>query len=452
MNIIVVGCGKVGMTIVEQISGENHDITVIERNSKKVELVASKYDVIGVTGDGASYSVQMEAGVEEADLLIAVTGSDELNLLCCLFAKKAGNCKTIARVRNPIYNKDIHYIKEELGLSMVINPEFAAATEIARLLRFPSATKVDTFAKGRAEMVHFRVLPEHKICNLSLSEVRSRFKYDILVCAVEREGEVIIPGGNFVVHAEDILSIIANPLNTNNFLERIGADTHKVKDVMVIGGGKITYYLALQIQNMGIKMRIIENNISRCEELSENFPKALIIHGDGTDKELLMEEGLAKTEAFVPLTDIDEENILLALYAKRESKAKSIVKINNATFNEVFQELDAGRVIDPKRITANRIIKYVRSMRNHQSEDQIVTLCKIINDQAEAIEFLVEADCPLIGRKIKAMELKKNLLIGCITRKAKAFIPSGDDCFEAGDSVVIVTINNRLERITDILR
>lgn len=450
MNIIVVGCGKVGMTLVEQLSSENHDITVIDKESERVDIATNTYDVMGLVGDGTSYTMQLEAGVEQADLLIAVTGSDELNLLCCLFAKKAGNCRTIARVRNPLYNKDIHYIKEELGLSMVINPEYAAATEIARLLRFPSAIKIDTFAKGRVELIRFKVNAQYKVCGSALSEIRSKYKCDILICAVERGDDIYIPDGNFVIEPEDILSIIATPINSNNFFEKIGADTHKVKDALIIGGSTITYYLAAQIQNMGIKLRIIENNLKRCEELSDLLPKALIIHGDGTDKDLLMEEGLANTEALIALTNIDEENILLALYARKQSRAKSIVKINRTTFNEVIRELDIGSVIDPKYITANNILKYVRGMRKNSTENSIVTLYKLINNRAEAVEFLIEPDCPMIGTKLKDLQTKDNLLIGCITRKNKVFIPGGDDSFQENDSVVVVTTHSGLKEITDI--
>ena len=452
MDIIIVGCGKVGSTLVEQLSDENHNITVIDKDAAKVGRITNSYDIMGFVGDGTSYSLQMNAGVENADLLIAVTGSDELNLLCCLFAKKAGNCRTIARVRNPLYNKDLHYIKEELGLSMVINPEYAAAMEIARLLRFPSANKIDTFAKGRVEMARFKVQPEHKICGNSLSQIRTQYKCDLLICAVERKGEVCIPDGNFVIEPDDIISVIATPVNSNYFFEKIGADTHKVKDAMIIGGGTITYYLGAQLQNMGIKLRIVESNLQRCEELSDLLPKTMIINGDGTNKELLLEEGLANTEAFVALTNIDEENILLALYARKQSRAKSIVKIDRSSFDEVIRELDVGSIIDPKYITANYIIRYVRGMRKNSTENSIETLYKILDGRAEAVEFLIEPDCPLIGQKLKNLQTKDNLLIGCITRKRRVLIPGGDDSFQPDDSVIVVTTHTGLKEITDILR
>jgi len=451
MQIIVVGCGKVGATLAEQLSNETHDITIVDTNAEKVQKLANAYDVMGVVGNGASYSTLMEAGIEVADLLIAVTGSDEQNLLCCLFAKKTGNCQTIARVRNPIYNNDIRYIKDELGLSMTINPEYTAATEIARLLRFPSAIKIDTFSRGKVELIKFKIKPEYKLHGFKIMDVRSKLKCDILVCAVERGDEVVIPDGNFTLAEEDLVSIVGTPVNSTTFFEKIGIPTNRIKDAIIVGGGKITYYLAEQLKDMRISLSIIESDKSRCEELSESFPKAIVIHGDGTDKNILLEEGLKSAEAFIALTNMDEENILLSLYAKSQTDAKLVAKINRITFDDVINKLDVGSIIYPKYITANYILRYVRGMQNSIG-DNIETLYKIIDNKAEAIEFKVSGDSSLVNRTLDEMSLKSNLLIASIYRNGKVIIPSGQDFFLPEDLVVVITTNPGLKDLKDILK
>lgn len=288
MQIIIVGCGNVGTTLAEQLSSEGHNIAVIDMNRQRLQNLSNSFDVMGVDGNGVSFAVQKEAGVEQADLLIAVTGSDEVNLLCCLIARKTGGCHTIARVRNPIYNLEINYIKEELGLSMVINPEFAAAVEMSRLLKLPSAITIDTFTKGRVEVVKYRVGEDSVLCDQSLQQIKSRLKSDILICTVERGEDVYIPGGNFIIRARDEISIIGTPQKTLAFFKKLGAVVTSAKNVMIIGGGKTAYYLSKQLMDMGIQIKIIELNKTRCEELSELLPKATIIQGDGTDRNLLM--------------------------------------------------------------------------------------------------------------------------------------------------------------------
>ena len=315
-------------------------------------------------GNGASIATQMEAEVEHADILIAVTGSDELNLLCCLIAKKAADCQTIARVRNPIYNKEIGFIKERLGISMIINPEFTTATEIARLLRFPSAIKIDTFAKGRVELLKFRIKPEFNLDHVAVSSLREDLRCDILVAGVEREEDVYIPNGEFILKDGDLVSIIASPQNAAKFFQKIGLKTNQVKNCMIVGGGTIGFYLAKQLIDMKIDVRIIEKQKERCDELSELLQGAMILHGDGTDKKLLQEEGLEKTEAFVTLTNMDEENILLSLYAKDQTSAKLVTKVNKISFDHLIDKLDIGSVIYPKYLTADYIVQYVRAMQN----------------------------------------------------------------------------------------
>lgn len=452
MQIIIVGCGKVGSTLAEQLSLEGNDITIIDTNAKKVQLLSNSGDLMGIIGNGASYKTQLEAGVEKANLLIAVTGSDELNLLCCLIAKKAGNCQTIARVRNPLYYSELGFIKEELGLSMVINPEYAAATEIARLLRFPSAIKIDTFAKGRVELLKFKIREQSKLHGFRIMDIHTKLKCDVLICAVERGDDVIIPSGNFVLQEHDIISIVALPRKSSEFFKKIGISTNQVRGALLVGGGKISFYLAKQLADMGIAVRIIEADEERCEELNELLPKKVtIIHGDGTNKDLLMEEGLSDADAFVALTNFDEENILLSLFAKSNSKAKLIAKVNRIKFDEVIDSLDIGSVIYPKYITANYIIRYVRAMRNSIGSN-VETLYRIIENKAEALEFCVHEGSPVTGIPLEHLNLKNNLLVCCINRKGKIITPNGQDTIEVGDTVVVVTTNTGLSDLRDILK
>ena len=450
MQIIIVGCGNVGVTLTAHLSSDGHDITVIDSNGKKVQQVASKYDVKGVVGNGASYLTLMEAGIEKADLMIAVTGLDEQNLLSCLFARKAGICHTIARVRNPEYIKEIDYIKEELGLSMTINPEYAAATEIARLLRFPSAIEIDTFAKGKIELLKFKMGSDSKICGLQLKKINSVIKCDVLVCAVERGSEVIIPDGNFVLEAGDVVSIVASPANAARFFKQIGIETNQVKDAVLVGGGAVSYYLAKQLCDMGISVVILEKDQHRCEELSELLPKARIINGDEIDRDLLLEMGLRETEAFAALTGIDEENIMLSLFAKRHSRAKIITKVNRISFDEIVDNMELGSVIYPKFITSEYIIQYVRAMQNSIGSN-VETMYKLIGDRVEALEFSIREDSPVVGIPLQALNLKPNLLICSINHKGKVITPRGQDMMQVGDTVVVVTTNVGLKDVKDIL-
>lgn len=450
MRIIIVGCGKVGSTITEQLVQEGHDIAVIDRDSTVIHDITNNFDVLGVVGNGASYSVQMEAGIEETDLLIAVTGSDEQNLLCCLFAKKAGNCNTIARVRNPLYNHEIGFIKDELGLSMTINPEFAAATEIARLLRFPSAIKIDTFTKGRVELLKFMV-PEGSILeNSSLIDISKRFHHDVLFCIVERRDEVVIPDGSFVLKANDIISIVASPKKAKEFFEKINVETHQVKDTMIVGGGTIAYYLAEQLLNMGIHVKIVERDKERCEVLSELLPGAVIINGDATNQDVLMEEGVMHTESFVSLTGIDEGNIFLSLFAKGCSKAKVITKINRISFENIIENFQLGSLIYPKFITAEYIIRYVRAMQNSIGSN-VETMYRLIENKAEALEFRIKEESIVVGKTLESLKIRKGILIACISHKGQIIRPNGQSQISVGDTVIVVTTQKGLRDINDII-
>ena len=451
MKIIIVGFGKVGSTLTEQLYSEGHDVVVVDLLEKKLETAVSDYDVMTVQGNGASYNVQLEAGVEEADLLIAVTASDELNLLCCLIARKAGQCHTIARVRNSMYNKEINFIKEQLGISMIINPELATAREIAKLLRFPSAIQIDTFARGRAELLKFKLRPEFGLDGLRVMDIMEKLNCDVLVCGIERKEEVTIPNGNFVLRDHDNVSIMATPQNASKFFSKIGVNTHRVKDTLIIGGGKITYYLAHQLLDMGIRVKVIENDKDRCLQLSNLLPKANILYGDGTDETLLLSEGLHNTQSVVSLTNFDEENLLISLFAMKHSNAKIIAKVNRITFNDIINELDIGSVVYPKYLTANYILKYVRATQNAQGSN-VETLYKILDKRAEALEFCIRENSPVVGVPLMELNLKDNLLLCCINHKGKIIIPRGQDPIQVGDTVMVVTTNTGLRDIRDILK
>jgi len=451
MNIIIVGCGKVGMTLTKQLSIEGHDVTIVDESSDRLQAAAADYDVMGVIGNGASHSVLVDAGIEEADLLIAVTDSDELNLLCCLLAKKAGDCRAIARVRNPIYSKEAEYIKREMGLSMIINPEMAAAEEIVRVLEFPKAIEINPFAKGKVELLKFKVEQGSVLDGFSLIDLHTKFSSEVLVCAVERENEVIIPDGRFVFRAKDRVSVVGTPMNVSFFFKKIGMDTHRVGDAMLIGGGRMAYYLAKRLIDLGIKVKIVEKRRERCEQLSILLPKAMILHGDGTDKQLLIEEGLEHSSAFVALTGMDEENILLSLFARKRSKAKLVTKVKRINFNEVIDDMDLDTVIYPQDITAESILRYVRAKQDTRGSE-IESLYKIIEDKAEALEFKIKETSAVTAISLEKLAIKPNILIGCIHRNGEVIIPKGKDCLLPGDSVVVVTTNKRLTSITDILK
>ena len=450
MKIIIVGCGKVGLALIEQLSKEGHDLTLIDQSRDVVESVTNKYDIMGMVGNGASYHVQVEAGIEESNLLIAVTESDELNLLCCMIAKKSSNCQTIARVRNPEYSQDVNSIKSKLGLAMVINPERAAAREAARLLRTPSAIKVDTFAKGRVELLKLRIEQGSVLHGVRLMELSHKLHCNVLVCAVQREDEVIIPKGNFVLQEKDIISIVASPKKADDFFRKIGMDHGKVRDAMIVGGGDLTYYLTEELLSMGINVTIIEKDMNRCNFLSEHLPKANIIYGDGSERQILEEEGLAGAEAFLSLTDMDEENIMMSLFAKRCSGAKLVTKINKIAFDDIISQLEIGSIICPKQITAENIVRHVRGMENSLGMN-IESLYRIIEDKAEALEFLIQKGSPVIGIPLQEIKLKKNVLVCCINHGGQIITPRGSDVIHEMDTVIVVTTETGFSDIADIL-
>ena len=451
LRIIIVGCGKVGATLIRQLDKEGHEITIIDQKAEKIQEITNMYDIMGIVGNGASYSVQKEAGIDNADLIIAVTESDELNLLCCTIARRVGKCSAIARVRTPDYSKEVGYIREQLGLAMIINPELEAAKEAARILFLPTALEVSSFAHGQAEMVKIRIPEGSKLDQLRIMDLQKHFAANILICAIEREGNVYIPSGSFTLQKGDIISFAGTRREGRLFLKKIGFATKQVKSTMIVGGGKAAYYLADQLLRMGISVKIIESDRARCEELSVLLPDAIIINGDGTNQDLLTEEGIETVESFVPLTGIDEENIMLTLYAKSVSSAKVITKINRINFADIISGLDLGSVIYPKFITSEAIIAYVRA-KQASMDSNIETLYHMFDQRAEAIEFHVTEESAVTNIPFKDLSLKKNLLIAFIVRKGSIIIPTGQDCIKVGDNVMIVTTHTGFNDIVDILK
>lgn len=449
LNIIIVGGGNVGATITEQLSREGHHITVVDRDPEIVKYISATYDVLGIVGNGSSYKVQIEAGIESADLLIAVTASDELNLLCCTMAKKVGNCASIARVRTPDYSDELGYIRQKLGLSMIINPELETAREIARLLRLPGALSINSFARSHAELVKFRLTKPSPLLGRSIMQLSDLLE-NVLICAVEREGELHIPNGSFVFAEGDVVSFIAAPRNASRLFKKIGIETTAASDAMLVGGGKITFYLAKQLLDAGIHVRILEKDPARCAELAEKLDGALVFCGDGTDEHFLAESGFMQADAFVPLTNIDEENILLTLYAKSKTDAKVITKINRTNFHEVIAGLEMDSVVYPRYITTESIITYARARQNSLGSN-IETLYHLFDNRAEAIEFRVAPDNAVVGKPIMALSLKRDLLLACVYRDGKVFIPSGHDALQGGDAVVVMTKHSGFRDIDDIL-
>ena len=452
LNIIIVGCGKVGTTLLQRLSEEGHNVTLIDNNQRLVENLSNSYDVMGITGNGASCKVQMEAGIETADLFIAVTESDELNLLCCTIAKKGGDCSTIARVRNPVYSEEQAYLREQLGLSMIINPELETAREISRILRLPAALSTNSFSKGQAELVRFQIPNNSYLDGKTLYSLQKEFDFKFLICGLERGDSIIIPNGDQCLQGGDIITIIASARNVYVFFKKIELIKKRVASTMIIGGSRTAYYLAKQLTEMGIEVKVIESDIKRCEELDGLLEKALIINGDGTDEALLIREGIESVDAFIPLTGIDEENILLTLYAKRITNAKAVTKVDRVNFNNVIQSLELGSVIHPRLLISEAIIAYVRGKKNSIGSGNVESLYHWFDNRAEAVEFKIKKSSEITEVPLCEMSLKNDLLIASIIRNGKLIIPRGQDYILQGDTVIVVTTHTGLKDIHDILK
>ncbi len=450
LKIIIVGCGKVGSTLVERLSGDDHDITVIDRNPERVQEITDRHDVYGIVGNGASLSVQQEADVEQADVFIAVTPSDELNLLCCVVAKRAGHCDVIARVRTPEYVEEADYLKEKLGLTMIINPDQQAAYAIARILFMPKALSVDIFAGGQADMIRLKLPEGNVLTEKRIMDLDNDILSAVLICAVEREGKVVIPDGSFVLKAGDVIAFVAQMRKVRGFLKRVGLATHQVRDTMLLGGGRCSYYLTQLLIKAGVTVKIVEKDEGRCEDLSVQFPKAIVVNGDATNMDLLDEAGIRSVESVVALTDVDEENIMLSLHTRKQTDAKLVTKVNRINFRPIVDDLDLGSVIFPEYLTAEAITAYVRT-KAEQLHSDIETLVRLFSDQLEAIELYVGEDSEVAGVPLAKLNLKEHVLITCINRGGEIIIPRGHHELLPGDTVVVATTQTNIGKVDDIL-
>ncbi|MDR0929543.1 MAG: Trk system potassium transporter TrkA [Oscillospiraceae bacterium] len=451
MRIVIIGDGKVGYTLTERLAGEGHDLVVIDSNGRTLQSLSNSLDVITVEGNGASAAVQREAGVQHSDLLIAVTSMDELNMICCLVGHNLGVRHTIARVRNPDYATQMDLLRDDLGLSMTVNPELSAAQEISRLLRFPSAIHIEAFARGRAELVEYRVPEDSALVGMPLYRMPSALNAHVLVCAVRRGDDVHIPSGDFVLRAGDHIHVTTPSIELPHFFRRVGANQQHIRTMLIIGGGRVAYYLARAMLAIGVQVTIIESDAERGDALKERLPKALVIHGDGTDPDVLTEVGLEHTDAFVALTGIDEENIILSLYARARSHGKVIAKVDRLPFISMLGGLGLDSLISPKAIAANAIVSYVRGMQNARGSN-VETMHQMLDGRVEGLEFRIRGTADYLNRPLKDLPLKDGLLIGCIVRRGATIIPGGNDTIEAGDSVVVITTNRLLNDFNDIFK
>lgn len=451
MRIVIIGDGKVGHQLTTQLSEEDYDIVLIDQNEGKLQAALNQLDIFCITGNGADVEVQKQADVPNADLVIACASSDEMNMLSCLLARKIGAKHTIARLRNPIYYRQIDLLKADLHLSMAVNPELAAANEVARILLFPEASKVETFMKGRVELVQMPVREGSQLADLSLAEIYRKYKIKILVCAVKRGNDVYIPDGDFVLRQGDKLHIAAAHEDLKTFFKALGKKNAKVKNVLLCGGGHLCFYLAQQLLQAGMQVKIIEKNEKRCEELCELLPKAMIIRGDAADQDLLLEEGIQSANALVALTGMDEENIIMALYAKMQGVDKIIAKINSETRAQMVEELGIDSAVSAKSAAANAILNYVKARMNSYSNANVETMYRLVNGRVEAQEYIIKQECEYTNIPLKDLPTKPNHLIACIGRNRKVIIPNGNDHLEVGDSVIIVTKEHTVRQLKDIL-
>ncbi|MBQ5851118.1 MAG: Trk system potassium transporter TrkA, partial [Lachnospiraceae bacterium] len=442
MKIIIVGYGKVGYTLADQLSGENHDVVIIDNNPSVLQKSQELLDVMIIQGNGASLETQKEADVQHGDVLIAATAADEVNLLCCILARKLGCKSTIARVRNPEYYQQIQFLRAELGLSLSINPEKATANEIYRLLKIPSFMHCETFARGRAELAEFKISEDSSLSGMSLEGFGSMVHLDILVCGIERGDEFVIPNGGFTMQAGDNITVAGSTRDLASLIKQLDLPRTKIRNVIIIGGSRTAVYLAKELLHSHVNVKIIERDFYRCQELSGLLPEALIIHGEGPIEALLVEEGIKSTDAVIPLTDIDEENIIISMYAKYMGVKKVITKIDRIEYAIAFKDKGIDSIIFPSLLTAGEIVRYVRAMGN-TSGSEMVSLHKIIDGKAEAMEFHINSSVKYLNEPIMNLKLKKDVLLCCIIRKGKIVIPRGNDVIMENDSVILVTNADR---------
>jgi trk system potassium uptake protein len=444
MKAVIVGCGKVGYNLAESISKENYDVIVIDKNAETLRKAEENLDVMCIKGNGVSTNILLEAGIDEADLLIAVTNSDEINMVSCLTAKKLGVAHTIARIRDPEYARELSLLKEELDLDMVINPEQAAADEIARSLHFPLAINVENFAKGRVKLAEIKVTSDMDICDLKLKDMPSKSYGSILVGVVVRDGKVIVPRGEFQIKDNDSVYVIGKSSSVYNFCKKISKAPQRMKNVMIIGGGRIAYYLTRLLTDMGTKAKIVEMDKEMCINLSEVLPDTLIIHGDGTDEELLRSENIQEMDGCVSITGMDEENLMSALMAKQNGVRRVVAKISRMNYISIVKSVGIDNVICPKLITTNQILKYVRG-------NKVESLYRIIEGQAEILEFIAGDSGEYLNIPLKKLKLNDDIIVATIVRKDEIVIPHGNDVIKKGDRVIVITKDKNISNLNEIV-
>ena len=450
MKIIIIGSGKVGFTLAKQLSGENHDLVLIDQRAEAMQVADNTLDILCLEGSGASIQILLEAGVRSADLVISVTGSDELNIVCCLIAKKLGARHTVARIRSPEYYREANLLKREIGLNMIINPEYAAAQEISRLLRVPSAFSVESFARGLVEMIGFPILESDGLAGLSLFEYNKRRSNGVLMCAVIRGSEVYVPNGRFVPQVGDKAYVIGSQREIARFFHTLGRDGNRIRAITVLGGSKIATYLTWAVEKVGMKVRIVEQDPVKCLSLSEKLPDSMILQGDGTDSAVIDAEGLLDTDAFIALTNRDEENLLMAMTAQRHGVKKVIAKMSRPNYIEMMRESGVDSIISPKDITANQISAYVRAMARSEGS-AVENLYKPLGGAIEAVEFTATATTRFLDTPLKDLRLKPGMLVAAIAREGKIIIPDGSTSIRAGDKVIVMAKSIFLQDLDEIL-
>ena len=452
MNIIVIGCGKIGSTILASLSAEGHDVVAVDINPELIAEITNVHDVMGVCGNGADYDTLKEAGAEEAQLVVAATGSDELNLLSCYLAKKMGTENTIARVRNPEYSdKTLNFMRKHMEISMTINPERLAAHELYNILKLPSAVKIENFAGRFFEMIEIRLKPDSKLDGMRITEMRTQFNAKFLICAVKRGDTAYIPDGNFILRSGDRIGITAAPTEILKLLKELGILQKQARNIMILGGSRTSYFLARRLTNAGSSVTIIERDRQLCEELCEALPKAVIINADGAQQEILLEEGLHSLDAFVSLTGIDEENILISSFAQSQNVPTVIAKVNRDELIPLSEHWGLDCIVSPKRLISDVLVKYARALQN-SAESSVESLFKLMDDKVEALEFTVKADSKMKNIAFRDLKTKPNTLIAGILRDRKPIIPSGEDMLLPGDKVVVFAANQRINSLSDILK
>lgn len=450
MKIIVVGAGKVGVTLIGNFVKEGHDVVVVDSDSSSVDFIVNHYDANGIVGSGLERQVLLDAGVDSADFLIACTSRDEMNILCCVLADKLGVKKTIARVRDPQLFSEMENMRDYLGLDLAFNPELQTALEIAQVLKFPSAKSVDSFADGKALMVEFDIGEKNPIAGKTLMQISTEYKYKLLFCMIKRDEKMFIPRGDFTVEPKDTVYIIAKESELAAFCKKIKIFKQRAKSVFIVGGGKIAYYLAKELISDGVSVKILESDKSRCEELSAELPEATVLHGDGTDQTILDEEGLKSSDGCVTLTGMDEENVIISLYAQQKAVGKIVTKVDRSSVSDMVKKLGLDTVVSPRTVIANRIIMFVRAAQTEFSEK--IDALYILNDDVEALQFTVGEDFCKQDVPLSKLRIKKDVLVGGIVRDGEYIFPSGNTCIKTGDKVIVVTTVKQIGGLSDIFK